>query len=49
MAGRSIEILLSDFEKIRGARGYESAQTMRPDFYTSPELLKLEEALFRRE
>ena len=49
MAGRSIEILLSDFEKIRGARGYESAQTMRPDFYTSPELLELEEALFRRE
>lgn len=49
MAGRSIEILLSDFEKIRGARGYESAQTMRPAFYTSPELLELEEALFRRE
>jgi phenylpropionate dioxygenase-like ring-hydroxylating dioxygenase large terminal subunit len=44
-----IEILKSDFQKIRNANGYECAQTMRPEFYTSPELLKLEEGLFRRE
>ena len=49
MPTNPIEDLMSDFQKIRIASGYEGAQTMRPEFYTSPELLKLEEELLRRE
>lgn len=49
MPTSSIDILMSDFHEIRNANSYECAHTMRPEFYTSPDLLKLEEELFRRE
>ncbi len=49
MIDKSIEDLMSDFQSIRNASAYECAQTMRPEFYTSPRLLELEEELFRRE